>query len=136
MRTIIEITEDQVKALDEVSELEETSRTALIRRAIDRFLAETRVGHAARQEVFGLWSDREKTTLQPPAVRGALTPPDLSPELAMAAVERLSELAENTRIDSVDELPLKDDARPAARPVREATLASTDPLAAFFLTNR
>ncbi|MFO0069055.1 MAG: ribbon-helix-helix protein, CopG family, partial [Alphaproteobacteria bacterium] len=39
MRTIIDISKDQINALDELSRLEETSRVALIRLAIDQFLA-------------------------------------------------------------------------------------------------
>ncbi|MFN8992432.1 MAG: CopG family transcriptional regulator, partial [Pseudomonadota bacterium] len=57
MRTIIDISNEQVKALDELSRLEETSRVALIRLAIDQFLARQTHEERARELAFGIWKD-------------------------------------------------------------------------------
>lgn len=58
MRIIIDISKDQINALDELSRLEETSRVALIRRAIDQFLARQTHEERARELAFGIWQDR------------------------------------------------------------------------------
>jgi predicted transcriptional regulator len=64
MRTIIDITDEQVKALDEISQLEGTSRAALIRQAIDRMLAEDSKREQAALSAFGLWSHTKKDGLE------------------------------------------------------------------------
>ncbi len=58
MRIIIDISKNQINALDELSRLEETSRVALIRRAIDQFLARQTHEERARELAFGIWKDR------------------------------------------------------------------------------
>lgn len=57
MRILIDIKEDQLLSLDELSRRRKQSRAALIRAAIDDFLAKARHGQAV--EAFGLWGDRK-----------------------------------------------------------------------------
>ncbi|MFN8972127.1 MAG: hypothetical protein ACK5VZ_03505 [Alphaproteobacteria bacterium] len=57
MRIIIDISKDQINVLDELSRLEETSRVALIRLAIDQFLARQTHEERARELAFGIWKD-------------------------------------------------------------------------------
>jgi metal-responsive CopG/Arc/MetJ family transcriptional regulator len=56
MRILTDIGDSQIKALDELSKREKTSRAALIRHAVDDFLATHRrnLCHTA----FGLWGER------------------------------------------------------------------------------
>ncbi len=53
MRTLVDLADSQVAALDELSKVEKKSRAALIRRAIDDYLAKRRV--VLEKEAFGLW---------------------------------------------------------------------------------
>jgi metal-responsive CopG/Arc/MetJ family transcriptional regulator len=55
MRTLVDIDARAIKALDELARKERTSRAALIRAAVDAFLAR----HAARPKdhAFGLWGN-------------------------------------------------------------------------------
>jgi metal-responsive CopG/Arc/MetJ family transcriptional regulator len=57
MRTLVDLGDAQIRALDDLSKKEKTSRAALIRQAIDDYLARRR----PRQErdAFGLWGDRK-----------------------------------------------------------------------------
>jgi metal-responsive CopG/Arc/MetJ family transcriptional regulator len=57
MRTLVDLGDAQIRALDDLSKKEKTSRAALIRQAIDDYLAKRR----PRQErdAFGLWGDRK-----------------------------------------------------------------------------
>ena len=52
MRTIIDIPERQVEALERISRRRKVSRAELIRQAVDRFLAENAPDAGA---AFGLW---------------------------------------------------------------------------------
>ena len=54
MRTIIDLPDAQVRALDHLARDTRRSRAALIRRAVDDFLAHRRRDLGA--EAFGLWS--------------------------------------------------------------------------------
>ena len=56
MRTLIDLLDVQVQALDELSRSEKRSRAALIRQAVDEYLSKRRGG--AHDEAFGLWGDR------------------------------------------------------------------------------
>jgi len=57
MRTLIDLPEAQVAALDQLSKTEKKSRAALIRQAIADYLAKR---NAARQgDAFGLWGNRK-----------------------------------------------------------------------------
>lgn len=56
MRILTEIGDAQIKALDELSKQKQTSRAALIRHAIDDFLAKRRQEHQG--DAFGLWGER------------------------------------------------------------------------------
>jgi metal-responsive CopG/Arc/MetJ family transcriptional regulator len=57
MRTLIDLPEAQVAALDHLSKTEKKSRAALIRQAIADYLAKR---NTARQEdAFGLWGNRK-----------------------------------------------------------------------------
>ncbi len=57
MRTLIDLADSQVAALDELSKAEKKSRAALIRQAIDDYLAGRRV--AREEEAFGLWGNKK-----------------------------------------------------------------------------
>ncbi len=53
MRTLVDIRESQIEALDELAKAEGKSRASLIRQAIEDYLARR---HARRREdAFGLW---------------------------------------------------------------------------------
>jgi predicted transcriptional regulator len=56
MRTLIDLTDAQVQALEKAAFARKQSRAALIRDAIDDFLA--RNPTVSLEEGFGLWSDR------------------------------------------------------------------------------
>jgi len=57
MRTLVDLGDTQIEALDELSKKEKRSRAALIRQAIDDYLAKR---HAKRREdAFGLWGKRK-----------------------------------------------------------------------------
>ena len=57
MRTLVDLGDAQLQALDELSKKEKRSRAALIRRAIDDYLAK----QPDKQEgdAFGLWGKRK-----------------------------------------------------------------------------
>ncbi len=57
MRTLVDLTDRQVAALDELSKREERSRAALIRQAIDDYLAKRRIEQES--DAFGLWGARK-----------------------------------------------------------------------------
>jgi predicted transcriptional regulator len=54
MQTLVDIGEDELKALDALAERQQVSRSSLIRKAVDDFLARQ---VQARQAAFGLWSE-------------------------------------------------------------------------------
>ena len=57
MRTLVDLGDHQIHALDELSKKEKLSRAALIRRAIDDFLAKR---HSKQEgDAFGLWGKRK-----------------------------------------------------------------------------
>ncbi|ARO33140.1 CopG family transcriptional regulator protein (plasmid) [Rhizobium sp. NXC14] len=57
MRTLVDIGDPEVKALDRLAQREKMSRAALIRKAINDFLARNNADVEA--EAFGLWGDRQ-----------------------------------------------------------------------------
>jgi metal-responsive CopG/Arc/MetJ family transcriptional regulator len=57
MRTLVDIPEPQVRALDELSRTERRSRAALIRQAVDEYLSKRR--GSPDDDAFGLWGDRQ-----------------------------------------------------------------------------
>ena len=57
MRTLVDVGESQLQELDELSKEERRSRAALIREAIDDFLAKRRSKHEG--DAFGLWGNRK-----------------------------------------------------------------------------
>jgi predicted transcriptional regulator len=57
MRTLVDVGDAQVRELDELSKEEKRSRAALIREAIDDFLAKRRRKQAG--DAFGLWGKPE-----------------------------------------------------------------------------
>jgi len=148
MRTIIDITDDQVKALDEISELEGTSRAALIRQAIDRMLVEDARRGEAAQAAFGVWSYAKKDGLEIEAglrrgKAGELIPP-ITPEPApkkQAAKVAQAPLPEPIIEDAFVVTPEPEaEITPTITPMpeapkpiqREPSLSSVDPLSAFF----
>lgn len=62
MRTVIDIPDDQIEALRQISERANASRAEVIRRAIVDYVAR----HAPDEEddAFGLWRDREGDALE------------------------------------------------------------------------
>jgi metal-responsive CopG/Arc/MetJ family transcriptional regulator len=57
MRTLVDVGDSQLHELDELSKAEKRSRAALIREAIDDFLAKRRSKHQGG--AFGLWGKRK-----------------------------------------------------------------------------
>ncbi|MBB3388215.1 putative transcriptional regulator [Rhizobium sp. BK275] len=57
MRTLVDIGDPEVKALDRLAQREKMSRAALIRKAINDFLARNNAD--IESEAFGLWGDRK-----------------------------------------------------------------------------
>jgi metal-responsive CopG/Arc/MetJ family transcriptional regulator len=57
MRTLIDLRDTQIHALDELSKQEKRSRAALIRQAIDDYLARWRSQRVG--DAFGLWGKRK-----------------------------------------------------------------------------
>ena len=57
MRILIDVGDSQLHELDELSKQETRSRAALIREAIDDFLAKRRSKHQG--DAFGLWGKRK-----------------------------------------------------------------------------
>lgn len=53
MRTLVDIGDSQVQALDELAKTEKKSRASLIRQAIDDYLAKRQAKR--REDAFGLW---------------------------------------------------------------------------------
>lgn len=53
MRTLVDIGDAQVRALDELAKAERKSRASLIRHAIDDYLAKRQAKR--REDAFGLW---------------------------------------------------------------------------------
>jgi predicted transcriptional regulator len=61
MRTLVDLGDAQVRALDELAKAEKRSRAALIRQAIEDFLARRRAGR--QDNAFGLWGERRQDGL-------------------------------------------------------------------------
>jgi metal-responsive CopG/Arc/MetJ family transcriptional regulator len=61
MRTLVDIPDKQLKALSELSKQRKTSRAALVREAVSKYLAENSKSarKAAIDAAFGIWKDRE-----------------------------------------------------------------------------
>jgi len=57
MRTLVDLGDTQIRALDELSKKEKRSRAALIRQAIDDFLRDLR--DKQEGDAFGLWGKRK-----------------------------------------------------------------------------
>ena len=57
MRTLVDLGDNQVEALDELSKKQKRSRAALIRQAIDDYLAKQYSKQQA--DAFGLWGKRK-----------------------------------------------------------------------------
>lgn len=57
MRTLVDLGDTQIQALDELSKKEKRSRAALIRQAIDDYLATRQSKLEA--DAFGLWGKRK-----------------------------------------------------------------------------
>jgi metal-responsive CopG/Arc/MetJ family transcriptional regulator len=57
MRTLVDLGDTQIQALDELSKKEKRSRAGLIRQAIDDYLAKR---HSKEEsDAFGLWGNRK-----------------------------------------------------------------------------
>lgn len=66
MRTIIDLTDEQLARLEEVADREGISRAEAIRRAVDAAYADVTVAssRAAREAAFGLWKGRKIDALR------------------------------------------------------------------------
>jgi metal-responsive CopG/Arc/MetJ family transcriptional regulator len=56
MRTLVDIPEEDLKALDDLGERRRASRAKMIRQAVREFLVNNR--RASADEAFGLWRDQ------------------------------------------------------------------------------
>lgn len=63
MRTLVDLKPEQIEGLDEMARERKQSRAALIRAAVDRYLAEERP-RAPIDEAFGLWGPGEPDGLE------------------------------------------------------------------------
>jgi len=61
MRTLVDLGDTQLQALDELSKKEKLTRAALIRRAIDDYLVKQR--DKQEGDAFGLWGKRKVDSL-------------------------------------------------------------------------
>jgi metal-responsive CopG/Arc/MetJ family transcriptional regulator len=61
MRKLVDLGKNQIQALDELYKKEKRSRAALIRRAIDDYLAERHGKHES--DAFGLWGNHKEDGL-------------------------------------------------------------------------
>ncbi len=57
MRTLVDIGDSQLRALDELSRKGKRSRAALIREAVDDYLAKHR--RSQEDDAFGLWGNQK-----------------------------------------------------------------------------
>ena len=57
MRTLVDVGDRKLRALDELAKVEKRSRAALIREAIDDFIAKRRSKREG--DAFGLWGTRK-----------------------------------------------------------------------------
>ncbi|WP_037457630.1 CopG family transcriptional regulator [Skermanella stibiiresistens] len=57
MRTLVDLGETQVQALDDLARKDKRSRAAVIREAIEEYLKKHRVND--QHDAFGLWGDRK-----------------------------------------------------------------------------
>ena len=57
MRTLVDLGDSQMRALDELSKKEKRSRASLIRQAIDDYLGKRRERQSG--DAFGLWGKRK-----------------------------------------------------------------------------
>jgi metal-responsive CopG/Arc/MetJ family transcriptional regulator len=57
MRTLVDLGETQLQALETLSQKDKSSRAALIRQAIDEYLAKRNFGQDI--DAFGLWGQRK-----------------------------------------------------------------------------
>lgn len=57
MRTLIDLEEENIRALDQLAARRKRSRAALIREAVSDYLERNAVGEAG--EAFGLWGNRK-----------------------------------------------------------------------------
>ncbi|TGN08361.1 ribbon-helix-helix protein, CopG family [Leptospira ilyithenensis] len=62
MRTILEIPEEKISILDEISKEENVSRAELIRKAIDHYLLD--FPRIRREASFGIWKSQNLDSLQ------------------------------------------------------------------------
>lgn len=61
-RTLIDLDDAQMKALDDVAAAARRSRASLIRQAVDEFLKKERA--ASEEEAFGLWGCKKVDGLE------------------------------------------------------------------------
>jgi metal-responsive CopG/Arc/MetJ family transcriptional regulator len=59
MRTLVDIPEKQLSELRRIGEAKKRSRAALVREAIDNYVAANRSNPKAMGEAFGLWGKRK-----------------------------------------------------------------------------
>lgn len=64
MRTIIDIPEVDIKALDYLSKQRNTSRAETIRQALSMYLADCAKTEATFTEVFGIWKTKQLDSIK------------------------------------------------------------------------
>ena len=58
MRTLIDLGDPQIKALDVLAKTDKRSRAALIREVVEDYLAKRNAPTESLDDAFGLWGDR------------------------------------------------------------------------------
>ena len=64
MRTLVDIPEQDLEALNRMSKAENVSRAELVRRAIALYLTPRKRDNSGLREAFGLWKDRNEDALE------------------------------------------------------------------------
>ncbi len=64
MRTLVDIPERDLEALNRMSKAENVSRAELVRRAITLYLTPRKRDNSGLRKAFGLWKDRNEDALE------------------------------------------------------------------------
>ncbi len=64
MRTLVDIPEEDLTLLNQLSKQENTSRAELVRRAISAYLAPRKRKASGIDEAFGIWADMKEDALE------------------------------------------------------------------------
>ncbi len=64
MRTLVDIPEEDLTLLNQLSKQENISRAELVRRAISAYLAPRKRKGSGLRDGFGIWADRKEDALE------------------------------------------------------------------------